>query len=267
MQRLPSFRGKRKLCKFFIDVTRISKKKSIRIQTKSGTFELPNVKEIISFDLFTSGVYENGLVEFLSKAIPKNGVFIDIGANIGAISIPLALERKDIRIIAIEASPWIFNVLQGNVLLNRLSNITALNYAVYSESGKQVGIYAPKELFGKGSLSPIYTKEEEQVETITIDDIVLKQKLDSLDFLKVDVEGFEASVFLGMKDAAKIKKPRIVFEFLKWAETSAGFQAGEAQSVLLSYGYKLQRFNNRFKLTGPIGDSVIMEEEINLLAS
>jgi hypothetical protein len=98
-----------------LNITGISKRKNLQISTKSGLFELPNLVEIISFELFVNGYYERGLIELLRKSIPKNGVFIDIGGNIGSISISLALSRPDIKMISVEASPWIYKVLHKNV--------------------------------------------------------------------------------------------------------------------------------------------------------
>lgn len=267
LQLIPFFRGKRRICKLIINKIGIDKVKKISIKTKSGRFILPNLNEIISFDLFISGAYEKGLVEFLDKSISPNGVFIDVGANIGSISIPLALKRPDIRIIAIEASSWIFDILKLNIDYNRVSNIFPINYAVFGESGKEMAIYAPKDLFGKGSLKPIFTKEAELVETITIDDVIKKFSIGDVDFLKVDVEGFEASVFSGMVETIKRIKPKIVFEFSEWAETSAGFSAGKSQEILLGYKYELQMFDRKFKLIGTRNSQIIHNKDGNLLAS
>lgn len=266
-QMLPIFRGKRRVCKFILKRLGFSESRNVVINTKSGRFELPNLIEIISFDLFVNGIYEKGLVELLKNKIPQKGVFIDVGANIGSISIPLAIARPDITIIAIEASPWIYKVLQNNISHNNVYNITAENYAVYNESNKALPMYAPKELFGKGSLKPIFTGASEMVNTITIDTIKNKFNLTTIDFIKVDVEGFETCVFKGMNETIELEKPKIVFEFSAWAEKAAGFEVGEAQSTLLSKGYKLQRMDENFHLIGHPENSICLDKEGNFFAS
>jgi FkbM family methyltransferase len=266
-QRLPLFRGKRRVCNWILRGSGLSKSRNVVINTKSGRFELPNLVEIISLDLFINGIYENGLVQFLSDRIPAGGVFIDVGANIGSISIPLAIKRPDITIVAIEASPWIYKILTGNISHNNIPNISAENYAVYSESGKDLPMYAPKDLFGKGSLKPVFTKDAEMVKTITVDDIKVKFNLPAIDCMKVDVEGFEAVVFKGMANVIKLKKPAIVFEFAQWTEQAAGFATGEAQDILLSAGYTLQKLDTGFHLTGTSQNKKFLEEEVNLYAS
>lgn len=266
LQALPLFRGKRRLGRIAVSLSGAGKTKNVVVKTKAGKFLLPNLVEMISLDLFINGHYEKGLVNLLIDRIPQNAVFVDVGANIGSISIPIARLRPDVKIVAVEASPWIFSVLKKNIELNGVSNITAINYAVYSESGKSMKMYAPKDLFGKGSLNAVFTQDGEMVETITVDDIILKLNLSSIQFMKVDVEGFEASVFSGMTQIAAAGKPKVVFEFSAWAETQAGFTAGEAQSVILSKGYRLQQLDEDFNPVGEPSKSVFKVKNANLFA-
>lgn len=78
------------------------------IWTISGKYEccyqLPNVMETIGFEIFINGVYEEDTIHFIKSKIPRDNLFLDIGANIGAICIPLNKLRKDIKIICIEAA-------------------------------------------------------------------------------------------------------------------------------------------------------------------
>jgi FkbM family methyltransferase len=266
-QALPLFKGKRRIARSLMKLSGISEKKDLQVTTRAGKFLLPNLKDMISIDLFINGYYEKGLIDFLQKNIPENGILLDIGANIGSISMPLSQIRSDIKIIAVEASPWIFSILKKNIALNNVTNISAINFAVYSESGKKLPMYAPKDLFGKGSLKSVYTKDAEMVETITIDDIKKNFNLPAIHFIKVDVEGFEASVFRGMSQITLKDKPSIVFEFSEWAEVAAGFNAREAQSVILSKGYDIQQMDNEFNLIGTPFHSIQMIESGNLFAS
>lgn len=267
LQALPPFKGKRRIGRMIMSIAGITSRTNFQVATKAGTFFLPNLKDMISIDLFINGYYEKGLVDMLNRNIPANGVFIDVGANIGSISIPLSRMRPDISIIAVEASPWIFDVLKRNVKLNSNGNIRIANYAVYNESGKTLAMYAPKELFGKGSLKAVYTKDAEMVETITIDDIKKKFNLSAINYIKVDVEGFEASVFSGMTELSMADKPKIIFEFSEWAEVAAGFSACEAQSVILSKGYTIQQMDDDFNLVGSPASSVQKVKNANLFAS
>ena len=267
LQLWPQFRGKRRISRLLLRIFGFSQKKNLVIRTKSGRFTLPNLLEIVSFDLFVNGEYEKGLVRLISANLPQNGVFVDVGANIGSICVPLALSRPDAHIVAVEASPWIYEILASNIRQNEIRNIHAINNAVYFESGKTMRIYAPKDLFGKGSLNPIFTKDGEAIVTITVDDIINSQGLRTVHFVKVDVEGFELCVFKGMNAVIDNHRPKIVFEFADWTESTAGFEIGAAQAFLLEKGYNLERLDNDFVPLPLEIIEIIKKNSVNLLAS
>jgi len=106
-RKLPPFKGKLRLAKFLF-TRNIKKSKDIWIKGKYRcVYLLPNLVENVSFEIYVNGIYEQGTSDFLSNRIPPGGVFLDLGANIGAISTPLSRRRKDIRIVCVEASPRI----------------------------------------------------------------------------------------------------------------------------------------------------------------
>jgi hypothetical protein len=73
---------------------------------------LPNLYETISFDIFINGIYESETHKLLESRIPLNGIFLDIGANIGSIILQLCKGRSNLQCLAVEASPWVFNFLE-----------------------------------------------------------------------------------------------------------------------------------------------------------
>jgi hypothetical protein len=108
---LPLFKGKLCLAKLFI----INKKNEREVITPKGIrYCLPNLEEVVSLELYVNGVYEKDTIEFICNSIPKNGVFIDVGANIGAICLEVAIARPDITVYAFEASPKVFSYLKNN---------------------------------------------------------------------------------------------------------------------------------------------------------
>lgn len=204
---------------------------------------LPNIQENIGFEILINGIYEADTIAFICKRMKKGGVFLDVGANIGAISIPVNKLRSDIEIICIEAAPWIYDYLKTNVEVNQLIKIRLLNKAISDCSGRQVDFFSPKDKFGKGSLAPIFTNNSVKVDTITLDDLVEGNNERIVDFIKVDVEGFEALAFRGgTKLLGGGSAPDILFEFVDWAEELAGEKVGSAQTILLNYGYSLYLF-------------------------
>ncbi len=209
----------------------------------STTFHVPNVIETIGFELLINGIYEEETIEFICRKLNSNCSFLDIGANIGAIAIPVAKQRKDVRVICVEASPWVFKYLEKNILANPPIKVALINKAIAESLGIFIQFYCPKDQFGKGSMAPVFTLESTRVETITLDKLLLD--FPDVGMIKIDVEGFEYQAFQGgAKTLCRLDSPDILFEFVDWAERAAlNTEPGKAQEILLEYGYNLYVFH------------------------
>ena len=243
---LPTFKGKYRIARAVFKKA-VQQANNIVVDGRFGVrYKLPNLKENIGFEIFVDGIYEPGYIQYFQQRIPKNGVFLDLGANIGSICIPLARLRPDIRIIAVEASPRVFGYLKDNVVMNGCKNIIVENLALSSQDNIDLPFYSPEEKFGKGSLSTVFTDKAELVKTITVDTLKRKYHLTHVDYIKIDVEGYEKSVFEGGRELlSNGRAPVILFEFADWAENAGkGTKAGDAQLFLSELGYKLFDFTN-----------------------
>ena len=241
LQQLPSFRGKRRLASWlFRDYIRTAENLEVE-GTGGARYLLPNLKDNISFDIFVNGIYEKETIDLLDRLLPPNGYYLDLGANIGAILVPLAKRRPDIKIIAVEAAPWIFHYLKKNVELNKLKHVTLVNKALFDKDGVELDFFSPADKFGKGSLSPVFSREAVKVTTTKVDSLIREYNFPRVDVVKIDVEGFEYFVFKGASDLLQgSEPPKIIFEFVDWAEKQAmGLEAGAAQEFLLKLNYEL----------------------------
>jgi len=70
------------------------------------------------------------------------GVIIDVGVNIGANTIPLAVRHPQVKFYCYEPHPDIFVRLKNNIKLNNLKNIRAENYAISNYKDKSIGFFA-----------------------------------------------------------------------------------------------------------------------------
>ncbi len=246
---MPKFKGKSRLATFFI---RGKKFNDVKVNGRyKCTYLLPNAEENVGFEILVNGMYESETIDFIRCKVEENGLFLDIGANIGAITVPIAKLRKDINVVAIEAAPWILTYLESNVTSNSLKNVTVINKALSNINGIVVSFFSPQDKFGKGSMAPVFTNDEVKVGTITIDYLASSLK-SKISFIKIDIEGFEGLAFEGGEKLLKSDSaPNILFEFVDWAENLSGNEVGYSQKVLLGYGYKLFVFENG-KLTRPI---------------
>lgn len=238
---LPRFKGKLRLAKLLI----ANKNQKRSFITPNGLrYSIPNLIENVSFELYVNGIYEEETIEHICDVVPKNGVFIDVGANIGAICIEVAARRPDITVFAFEASPKVYLFLKENLNQNNLSNLKIFNLAVHEFGGIQLPFYSPTELNGKGSFAPVFTKIAEQVTTVRLDDFFAERGVKP-NYIKIDVEGFEYQVLKSMETfLTQNTTCEVLFEFVDWAEIAAGIDVGAAQIFLRNLGYDLFEFNN-----------------------
>lgn len=256
LRNLPPFKGKHRLARVLLNRRIQNEKESIVHGKLDCSYRLPNVKENIGFEILINGIYELETIRFVERKLLEGDVFIDIGANIGAISIPVCKLRSDISTMSIEAAPWIFTYLEENVKITKVSNITLINKAMSDSDMEQVDFFSPRDKFGKGSLAPVFTTDAVSVQTITLDRLAEKCNGKRIGLIKVDVEGFEMLVFKGGPLLlGNLQSPDILFEFVEWAERLAGVEVGSAQVLLQRFGYSLYLFEKgevSRKLTDPM---------------
>ena len=246
-RRLPLFKGKQKLARLVLKEA-INNKKDLWIKGKFGCeYLVPNLIENIGFEIFINGIYEEEISDFIAEKLPADGIFLDLGANIGAISIPLQKKRKDAKIVCVEAAPWIFKYLQQNLERNHAQTVHAINKVLFYTNDEEINFYSPAVKFGKGSLSPVFTDKIVKVNTVKLDSLLENLKYPKVDIIKIDVEGYEYHVFKGAiqllvgKDA-----PDILFEFADWAEEQAkGINIGASQQILREMGYRIFYFKEK----------------------
>jgi FkbM family methyltransferase len=260
LQKLPQFKGKLRLAKLLIWKKNISKTFSV---PNGLIFTVPNLIENISFELLINGSYEEKYLNLIDNSIPRNGIFIDIGANIGAISVMLAKQRPDITIHAFEASPNVFQFLKLNKEKNKLTNLNIYNLAIHSTDNLELPFYSPKTLNGKGSFSPVFTQDSEIVKTISMDSFFNINNIYP-NFIKVDVEGYEALIFDSMKKYLSSNDTcNILFEFVDWAEKLANYEIGTSQKIMLDNKFLLYDLESNTNINKPqlTGYTMILAEK------
>jgi FkbM family methyltransferase len=266
---LPNFKGKLRLIRFLFG-KHISCKRNVSVNGKFGLkYRLPTVIDSIGVGIYINGVYEPDISKLIISKLPARGVYLDIGANIGSIAMPVCKKRPDVTAICVEASPKIFDSLSFNFKENNLSNCILLNKAVSDEDGEALFYMNDNEdYFGQGHISNTKSEKSETVISSKIDTLLSQVNVKTVNVLKVDIEGYEYFAFKGAeKLLTAANAPDIIFEFEDWAERRIkNLQAGDAQKLLLQYGYSLYHLqkNNRIKyLDAPIlkGSAMIMAKK------
>jgi FkbM family methyltransferase len=236
-------RGKQRVARWLLNALRV-RKNITQVRGDFGlNYILPNLIENVSFEIFINGIFEKETVDTIFSIVREqnDAVILDIGANIGSIALPIAAQMKNIKIYCIEASPRVFKFLEKNIDANKMGRCIFAHNACLSDSDAEyLDFFSPVEQFGKGSLTPVFTSDAEKVRNLKLDEFIRKEAITKVDFIKIDVEGFETQVFKsGAYFLSKSDAPDILFEVCDWAESLAGNQVGDSQRILKQYGYRL----------------------------
>jgi FkbM family methyltransferase len=225
----------------------------IKVVDRSGcSYAVPSLSEPIAFHLLIDGVYERDVLDFIAGRLRPGGTFVDVGANIGVLAVPIGARADKPTVVAIEASPRIFAYLQQNVQANKLNNIRCFNVVAAAEQCQLPFYDAPSDHFGMGSRAPQFQAEPALLPGRSLDSILSELKIENVDVLKIDVEGFEADVLAGARNLLMGQNPPlIVFEFLDWAEQRVAHRhVGAAQDLLRQLGYSIWTIQS-FKAAAP----------------
>lgn len=134
--------------------------------------------------------------------LPHGVLCLDVGANIGATCVPLAVRRPDLRIMAFEPVPYNAELLRRNIVANGVANIEVIEAAVGDAPGEMrmsfSGPWSQVALTG-GAIVPV----------VNLDSVVSSAPA----FIKIDTEGYEPNVFAGAKRLLSEHKPLVLAEF------------------------------------------------------
>lgn len=142
----------------------------------------------------------------LKDYIKKNAVILDVGANIGNHTIFFAKECSAKKIYAFEPTEKTFQILEENIKINQLTNIVvAMNIALGAKDTNVDMIVDAKDA---GS-----NRVEENacggIAMNALDNLIID---DYIDFIKMDVEGYEYEVLKGAEQTIAKYKPDIFVE-------------------------------------------------------
>lgn len=157
--------------------------------------------------LITTGTLEAPLTNFFLKSVKPGETAFDIGAHLGYFTVLLGfLVGASGRVFAFEANPEIYAFLRDNVAINWLEQTEVRHVAVSSEEAT-ITLHVSKRFSGNTSVNAhdaaYFRAFPDETKPVQVPAAPLREyvdRVDQIDWLKIDIEGGEYHAFLGMKE-------------------------------------------------------------------
>ncbi len=202
----------------------------------------PSVDRGLEQWLYYRGTYEPGTLSVVEACLGEGDAFIDVGSNIGLISIFASrCVGASGRVYSFEPDPATFQILSDNLQANRIENTSIYPIALGAATGTRL-LYRNLD-FNRGASSLIQSddsaSEGVRVSVWPLDQFLAENPFAHLKMIKVDVEGWEHEVLKGAQDLlASPNAPILCVEYDK-GRTSAGGALDVYRQILSLNRYRV----------------------------
>lgn len=231
--RMPDFPMRLRLIKYAESA--LGRRRIIAPGTYGERFAVDS-SDLVQRSLLLSGAFEPEVQAALRLATPPGAICVDIGANVGAMSLCLAIHRRN-QVVAFEADPAISNILRVN---RDLSGISEAQYrieqcAISDTCGETTYYRAPSTNIGRGGLFLDKGVDAVSVKTVTLDAYFSKHSLQSPMTWKMDIEGGELNA---LKGGIELLRTRIVAAII-FEEHVHTIEESKVAAFLVDFGYRI----------------------------
>lgn len=202
-------------------VRRVFKKGPCTQVERSGVQWDLDLREGIDFSIWLLGSFEPETVRCYQKIVKTGDVVLDIGANIGAHALPLAQAVGTAgKVYAFEPTDFAFTKLIRNCALNpdlanRIRCMQCMLVDQEIAGNPTPGLYSSwplKEGAGLHELHQGRLMTTTAAEARTLDSVISALKVDRVDCIKLDIDGFECGMMRGANDVLTRWQPTIIME-------------------------------------------------------
>ncbi|MEA2684677.1 MAG: hypothetical protein QOK05_3005 [Chloroflexota bacterium] len=207
----------------------------VDVQTDVGSLYIAAHDEAILDYLRREGTWEPLEAAAIRVQVTPGMTVLDLGAHVGYRTILLSqLVGPEGRVIAVEASPVNFAILNANLQRRGLANVITLPIAAGERTGEvELAVSATNtgdnRLFARDGEATVRVPMH-PIGTLLPDDA-------RLDFIKCDLQGYDQRALRGMEDLLKLRHPRIVVEFCPRDIRDVGDDPVETLTYYRGLGY------------------------------
>lgn len=210
-----------------------------------------DLQEGIDFSIFLLGAFEPDTLKLFERMVKPGMTVLDIGANIGAHTLHLGrLVGPDGFVMAFEPTEWAHEKLKTNLALNPdISARVHVRQTMLVADDKQVlpdSIPSSWPLQADKTVHPKLRGKSMSTDgsnAMTADDCLAESNVNRVDFIKLDVDGFECDVLAGMVQTLREAQPVILMELSPYVMEERGHSVEKLMSILDRAGYRLFALN------------------------
>jgi FkbM family methyltransferase len=209
-----------------------------------GYFFHCDLRDTISREVCFTGRYEPQETALVRAILRPGMTFVDVGANWGYFTLLAAtLVGPNGRVISIEPDPRLFSILEANVTSALLEQVTLTQLAAANEAGT-LRLVGYSETGGNFGISRIAAESDEaeqvfQVKSDSLDHVLERQAVLSVDLMKMDIEGAEVFAIPGLEQSLAARKiKRLLLELHPIQLAEHGSTAWAVIEKLQSAGYR-----------------------------
>lgn len=244
LRALQIFPGWERLATYLVPVNSSG---AFTVKNSTGRFA-GDISSFIDRRLYLAGGYETEYIrEFVAKIPPgRRGIALDIGANVGTHSLAFARHFKEVH--AFEPNPLLWPAFERNMALNNVNNVHLHKVGLGAADAELPFYTIPKTNYGLGTVSKTeqYDLPLEEVGRVAIrngDQYLARRGVKKVDAVKIDVQGYELQVLLGLRDGLAESAPFIWIEL--GADTKSACNTFEGVQELFPFPSNLFRFRRR----------------------
>jgi len=189
-----------------------------RVSNDGIAFE-GNISSYLDRETYLFGQYEKDSIDCFLSLVPvtRRKVIFDIGSNVGTHSLPFSMHFGQVH--SFEPNPALWDQFERNVALNEKDNVF-LHKVGLGDRSEHRPFFSTKHSnnLGMGTFSTTdqYDLPTEQIGVLRVeggDDYVKSMALETVDAIKIDVQGFEPHVLAGLSGTLRRYRPVVWFEY------------------------------------------------------
>lgn len=206
----------------------------------------------------------------IAPYIRPDSIVIDVGANAGYYAKIFARMAFKGKVFAFEPGSYARSILQKVVCIRGLNNVSIVPAGLGDRHGK-VELHLPLKIsgslgYGLGHMGDDKTVDAretiaETVDILTLDQFVTDKDISRVDFIKIDIEGWELRALEGARNTIKRDHPVLMLEMVDRFLSRAGDSSQKLWDFLTEHGYTMTRYDDNGRtdqLEAPVDEGDIL---------